>query len=132
VRQQLTLAGRYWLAEPDSMSIRSAEAELPEVVSRQKAPALGTIAEVTSKSQHVNIELRGFLQISNGENTTGIDDAVHVRTPAQLTTCPANAAAVWRGLGSTDVGVPHKVVRTPSVQIMPALSASTTSTVLEK
>ena len=33
-----------------------------EVVSRQKAPALGTIAEVTPKSQHVNIERRGFLQ----------------------------------------------------------------------
>jgi len=25
----LTLAGRYWLAEPDAMAIRSAEAELP-------------------------------------------------------------------------------------------------------
>lgn len=61
-----------------------------EVVSRQKAPAIGTIAEVTPKSQHGNIERRGCLQISNGENTTGIDDTVHVRTPAQSTSCPAN------------------------------------------
>lgn len=28
-RESLTLAGRYWLAEPDAMAIRRAEAEFP-------------------------------------------------------------------------------------------------------
>ena len=86
-----------------------------EVVSRQKAPALGTIAEVTSKSQHVNIERRGFLQISNGENTTGIDYAVHVLTPSQST--PHVVSHFLLNSYSTYIAVDAFICATTSIKI---------------
>ena len=61
-----------------------------ESVSRQEAPPIRTVAEVSLKPEHVNVETRGFVEIANGEYATGIDDAVHTGF-LQLPWCPANA-----------------------------------------